>query len=170
MSVRKDSPWTALVSTVKMWMSAMETIGASMAARMCSEATAVAVPRAMCSTTSGISAWMKMSVPAPLPVALPPATTLWEASSVSVHPASILTRPSGGARMWMNAQQVAAPAVTAAPTQTEAISVDVLEATSEQDKDTVFLAWVLGKVPTFLPPRKRMKTICSPLRPAMSAR
>lgn len=75
-----------------------------------------------------------MSVPAPLPVALPPATTLWEASSVSVHPASILTRPSGGARMWMNAQQVAAPAVTAAPTQTEAISVDVLEATSEQDK------------------------------------
>lgn len=36
--------------------------------------------------------------------------------------------------MWMNAQQVAAPAVTAAPTQTEAISVAVLEATSEQDK------------------------------------
>lgn len=77
---------------------------------------------------------MKTSAPAPPPVALPPATTLWEASSVSVRLASILTRPLEGARMWMNAQQVAAPAVTAAPTQTEAISVAVLEATSEQDK------------------------------------
>lgn len=36
--------------------------------------------------------------------------------------------------------------------------------------DTVFLAWVLGKVPTFLLPKKRMKTTCSPLKPAMSAR
>lgn len=77
---------------------------------------------------------MKTSAPAPLPAALPPATTLWEASSVSVHRALILTKPLVGARMWMNAQQAAAPAVTAAPTQMEVTSVDVLEATSEQDK------------------------------------
>lgn len=38
----------------------METIGASMAARMCSEATDVAVPRATCSTTSGISVWVSV--------------------------------------------------------------------------------------------------------------
>lgn len=34
----------------------------------------------------------------------------------------------------MNAQQAAAPAVMGAPTQMEAISAAVLEATSEQDK------------------------------------
>lgn len=77
---------------------------------------------------------MKMSAPAPLPAALPPATTLWEVSSASVHLASILTKPLVGARMWMNAQQAAAPAVMGAPTQMEAISAAVLEATSEQDK------------------------------------
>jgi len=36
--------------------------------------------------------------------------------------------------MWMNARQAAAPAATAAPTQTGVISAAVLEATSEQDK------------------------------------
>lgn len=156
--------------TVKMWMSVTETTGASMAARTCLEATDVAVHRAMCSTTSGISVWMKMSAPAQLPVALPPATTLWEVSSASVRLALTLTRPLGGARMWMNAQLAAAPVVMAAPTRMEVTSVAVLEATSEQDKDTVFLAWALGKGPTFLPLKRRMKTICSPLKPAMSAR
>lgn len=77
---------------------------------------------------------MKMSAPAQLPVALPPATTLWEVSSASVRLALTLTRPLGGARMWMNAQLVAAPVVMAAPTRMEVTSVAVLEATSEQDK------------------------------------
>lgn len=46
--------------TLQMWMSVTETTGASMAARTCLEATDVAVHRAMCSTTSGISVWVSV--------------------------------------------------------------------------------------------------------------
>jgi len=38
----------------------METTDASMAARTCSEATAVAAHRATCSTTSGTSVWVSV--------------------------------------------------------------------------------------------------------------
>lgn len=41
-------------------MSVTETTGASMAARMCLEATDVAAHRATCSTTSGISVWVSV--------------------------------------------------------------------------------------------------------------
>lgn len=51
---------TICVTLLQMWTSVMETIGASTAARTCSEATAAAVRRATCSTTSGISVWVSV--------------------------------------------------------------------------------------------------------------
>lgn len=48
------------VPLLQMWTSVTETTGASTAARTCSEATAAAVHRATCSTTSGTSAWVSV--------------------------------------------------------------------------------------------------------------
>lgn len=77
---------------------------------------------------------MRTSAPAPLPVALPPATTPWAASSAFVPRASTSTRPSGAARTWTSARPGAAPAATAAPTRTGGTCAAAPAATSEQDR------------------------------------
>lgn len=67
-----------------MWMSVAVTTAASTAARTCWEVTAVAVLRAMCSTTSGTSVLMKTSVREDRCVAPLLATTHWAATNVCV--------------------------------------------------------------------------------------
>lgn len=77
---------------------------------------------------------MKTSVRQELSVALPPATTHWEASSVCAPLALTLSRPLVAAKMWMNVAQAATLVSTAAPTPMEATCVAVLEVSTELDK------------------------------------
>lgn len=118
----------------------MATTAVNMGARMSLEDIAVVVHKAMFSTISGTSALMRMNVRASPAAVLPPATTLWEASSAYVRLDLILTNLLEGARMLMNVHREQALVAMVVPTPMVATNVDALEDTSELAKGIACLA------------------------------